>query len=157
MAHDFVHHYAGIHECRICSIRTADPARTVGACLSKPATQNAPEWKIAPLPQPILELAEMERKARLQACGITDLMRGVSSPSPAPLDLSGCTQQAMADFTARRKAKRAVTNTCPTTAEPFDLRPRWAVTNDELARALSTPLPHDPPMSVRLMPWRGKE
>lgn len=25
-----------------------------------------------------------------------------------------------------------------------------------LSRALSTPLPHDPPMSVRLMPWKGK-
>ncbi len=31
-----------------------------------------------------------------------------------------------------------------------------ATDGNDLDRALSTPLPHDPPMSVRLMPWKGK-
>lgn len=129
----------------------------------KPATPEAPEWKIAPPPRALIDLADMELKARQEVCGITDLMRGVSQPA----------DRALEDFTARRKAKREVFNDAA--KEGADQKPSLAArrikqlmdrvngikyvppVEDALARAMSTPLPHDPPMSVRLMPWRGKE
>lgn len=60
---------------------------------------------------------------------------------------------------ARRKAKRtdaesqaeaAAFMTKPLATEIAEAQERAC------ARAMSTPLPHDPPMSARLMPWRGE-
>lgn len=59
------------------------------------------------------------------------------------------------DFIARRVAKREVSNTIPTTAEPWDSRPQSVVTDEALSRAMSQPGPHDTPMRTRLMPYRG--
>ena len=122
----------------------------------KLATPEQPEWKIAPVPQALLDLAEMERKARQEVCGITDLMRGVS-PSA---------DRALSDFIAKRKAKREKPD-----IEEFFEGSQWTADEVErlkalneqlrqdrlLCEAMSAPLPHDPPISARLMPWRGKE
>lgn len=42
-------------------------------------------------------------------------------------------------------------------SEALEARKIMAKRSAPLARAMSAPLPHDPPMSARLMPWRGKE
>lgn len=147
----------------------------------KPATPELPVWKIAPSLQALLDLAEMERKARLEVCGsITDLMRVVSAPEPSPLD------RALEDFVARRKAKREAA-TMPMTFE--EAGHVWGFNTDAcvncgytvqalvatqhlplcadqrginaqakvFSRAMSTPLPHDPDIHTRLMPWKGKD
>lgn len=101
--------------------------RIVGNGQSKPATPEAPEWS----PVKLITLAEAKERW----------------PDPA--------DRALDDFTARRKAKREV-NPAPSVTDILHeaLNRRSA---DILSRALSTPLPHDPDIHTRLMPWRGKE
>lgn len=62
----------------------------------------------------------------------------------------------IAEFNERRKAKREA-------SQPDDVWQRFDAYQKEdrrqldLARAMSTPLPHDPDMHTRLMPWRGRK
>lgn len=114
----------------------------------KPATPQPPEWKIAPVPQALLELAEMERKARQEVCGITDLMRGVSpsAVSAAALPDPPCRYCGMLAGAHREDCNRP--DPPPWRYHPGDC--------PDLSRAMSTPLPHDPDIRTRLMPWRNK-
>lgn len=80
-----------------------------------------------------------------------------------PVDVQ-ITPDPIAEFNERRKAKREEYDDDAREEylqrlvnEALDGQDRSTKRAAPLARAMSTPLPHDPPISVRLMPWRGKE
>ena len=137
--------------------RAAEPYALIAEQIAapKPATPQPPEWE-GPLVSDDMwrrfaerieaDVADLE-KARQEVCGITDLMRGVSSPEG----------RAISDFTARRKAKRALANLSAEASEEVAEEERQDGRSAEpLSRAMSTPLPHDPDIRTRLMPWRNK-
>lgn len=114
-------------------------------CTPKPATTEPPEWNNSG--RSVLDMVdEYARRKGLPVGSATDHL-----------------SRALDEFVARRKAKRepsmseivtqALRRSVRVVAKgvPVDQR------TEPLARAMSTPLPHDPPMSARLMPWRGKE
>lgn len=117
MAHDFFHVWGGVHECRICDLRTNDPLRTVGACLTpKPATAEPPAWKMDP---DVLAEAQFQTAAYGQAvimweAGTARVVAGVDFARPLPP-----TPDPIAEFNARRIAKRETTH--PTEHDwPYD-------------------------------------
>lgn len=126
----------------------------------KPATTEPPE--LPPLGETFL------------LGGRPYVVTGVVQFEPgAPEEIIDRVTDAICDFTARRKAKRENGIAAFDNSGPY-----WACehcgllvkANDAaysahesacdariIARAMSTPLPHDPDIRTRLMPWRGKE
>lgn len=114
---------------------------------SKPATPEPPEWKGGLVWQgsngSLYVLGEHpERK---------DMAIAYEFASPDPI----------AEFNERRKAKReriAVLDEImsrPLYSRRQRISREEAARAEPLARAMSTPLPHDPTIHDRLMPWRG--
>ena len=121
-------------ECYPYGLATALPMPT-----PKPATPQPPEWK---------------GEGVVDVGGVKVRWAGVEIRH----DTLG---RALDDFTARRKAKREAAEINQASIERhgrkrgnFTFRDQRA---EPLARAMSTPLPHDPDIHTRLMPWRGKE
>lgn len=97
--------------------------------VDKPATPPSPEWATL---QARIDAAVARRKAKRET-----LIRKVT-------DLDWSDARDMIQVTL----DKAVVDMWYGTAGATD--------GDELARAMSTPLPHDPDIHTRLMPWRGK-
>jgi hypothetical protein len=117
----------------------------------KPATTEPPVWKGLPS-QAMLDLAEMERKAREEVSGITDLMRGGPPVYPelyhkalrrsVKVVAKGVPAQALEAFIARRVKKREV-NPAPTSAEiiaGLNREKAEHATSKAFARAFASPL-----------------
>lgn len=110
---------------------------------SKPATPEPPEWKGEERDLGIVNIGGRKIRFAVSTKYYDDSKYTKPRPTPDPI----------AEFNERRKAKRE--NRSPTVTDIL----REALnkrSSDILARAMSTPLPHDPTIHDRLMPWRGK-
>lgn len=128
---------------------------------SKPATPEPLEWgdiKVVSVPVTPKESAIGFAGRMVGAGGTVTIVNAddffAKPPEPSPLN------RALEDFTARRKAKRTNAE-AQAEAAGFMTEPKAKEIAEAqakaVARAISTPLPHDPPMSARLMPYRSKE
>ena len=123
----------------------------------KPATPEPPEWRNETVAPP----AALEGMTWFDTstCMVMERVNAEWVLCEDNLELFSPLDRALEDFTARRKAKRERAEALERAGAhiPYAETTRINKVASDIARAMSTPLPHDPPMSARLMPWRGKD
>lgn len=167
--------HKGEDVCTACGITMGDFRTEDGLCTApKPATPEPPEcegvggegWEIRP--DPIAEFNE-RRKAKDQAKEVADALRDLLIPvkfagesmwGPPEGRFPGYEARVPSEFVRRAELALAMfEGFCALSKDE-----RHPATGDEgstpsaqsIARAMSTPLPHDPDMHTRSMPWKGK-
>ena len=114
------------------------------------------------------EIRDYDLRTYCKNCGVrqSSLYAGTNCPALAPAtpEPPEWKDEAQKIFNRYMSARIAHAAARKSDIEEFFEGSQWAVhlesypaQNEAVARAMSAPLPHDPPISARLMPWRQKE